>query len=251
LIKIKNKGEIAKMKAAGKVLARIFGLLEEKIAPGVSTMELNELVEETIRAAGMSPTFKGYGGFPAAACVSVGEEVVHGIPDSGRLLTPGEIVSVDIGATNDGYVADACRTFFVGSESEIAADARRLALVAERCFFAGLKHCHAGEKIGDISAAIQKVAEAAGFGVIREFVGHGIGSDMHEDPKIPNYGMAGTGPKLLPGMALAIEPMITMGGYEIEILGDGWTAVTKDGSLAAHYENTVIITDGEPVIITA
>ncbi|MDD4390926.1 MAG: type I methionyl aminopeptidase [Eubacteriales bacterium] len=247
MIIIKSQDEIEIMRESGKVTGLILKELEKIIAPGISTMDINGFVEETILKHKMIPTFKGYGGYPAAACVSVNEVVVHGIPSKEKILKQGDIVSVDVGSTYKGYVSDAARTYPVG---EISSEAERLIRVTRESFFEGLKFCRAGYRLSDISHAIQKKAESEGFGVIRDFVGHGVGREMHEDPQIPNYGKPGRGPRLLQGMVLAIEPMITQGSYEIEVLLDNWTAVTCDGKLAAHYENTVVITDGEPELLT-
>jgi methionyl aminopeptidase len=190
---------------------------------------------------------KGYCGYPASICVSINDEVVHGIPSEDRILQDGDIVSVDLVVENKGYMADAARTYGVGNISE---EARHLIETAERAFFEGIKYAKEGCRLSDISHAIQSVVEGEGFGVIRDFVGHGIGRELHEDPQIPNYGKPGRGPRLAKGMVLAIEPMISQGTYEVEVLLDNWTAVTADGKLAAHYENTVVITDGEPELLT-
>lgn len=235
------------MRESGKVTGQILRDLEEFIKPGISTKDIDRFVEETIRAHGMIPTFKGYGGFPASACVSINDEVVHGIPSKKRKLKEGDIVSVDIGATHKGYVSDAARTYGVG---KIDAEAQRLIDATRDSFFEGLKFCKPGCRLSDVSHAIQLKAESEGFGVIRDYVGHGIGSEMHEEPQIPNFGKAGRGPRLAKGMCLAIEPMITQGSYEVDVLLDNWTVVTLDGKLAAHYENTVVITDGEPELLT-
>ena len=235
------------MREPGKVTGKILRELEDFIKPGISTMDIDKFVEDTIRAHGMIPAFKGYGGFPGSACVSVNEEVVHGIPSKKRILREGDIVSVDIGCIYKGYNSDAARTYGVGKISE---EAQRLIDAARESFFEGLKFCKVGYRLSDVSHAIQKRVEEDGFGVIRDFVGHGIGRELHEDPQIPNYGKPGRGPRLAPGMVLAIEPMISEGTYEVEVLLDNWTAVTADGKLAAHYENTVVITDGEPELLT-
>lgn len=247
MIMIKSDEEIELMRTSGKVTGTILHELTDFIRPGLSTLDIDRFVEERIRLHGMIPTFLGYGGFPASACVSVNEEVVHGIPEKGRILQEGDIVSVDIGATYKGYVSDAARTYAVG---EISDEARRLIEVTEASFFEGIQYARVGHRLSDISHAVQEVAEAAGFGVIRDYVGHGVGHDMHEDPPIPNYGKAGKGPRLVKGMALAIEPMIVQGSYECETLLNNWTVVTADRKLAAHYENTVVITDGEPELLT-
>ena len=235
------------MREPGKVTGKILKELEDFIKPGISTMDIDKFVEDTIRAHGMIPAFKGYGGFPGSACVSVNEEVVHGIPSKTRILNEGDIVSVDIGCIYKGYNSDAARTYGVGKISD---EAQRLIDAARESFFEGLKFCKVGYRLSDVSHAIQKRVEEDGFGVIRDFVGHGIGRDLHEDPQIPNYGKPGRGPRLAKGMVLAIEPMISQGSYEVDVLLDNWTAVTIDGKLAAHYENTVVITDGEPELLT-
>lgn len=247
MIIIKSQDEIEIMRQSGRVTAQILEELTEFIKPGISTMDINSFVEKTILQNKMIPTFKGYGGFPAAACVSVNEVVVHGIPAKDRILKEGDIVSVDVGSTWKGYVSDAARTYGVG---EISEDAARLIRTAEKSFFAGLNYCRVGYRLSDISNAIQQEVEKEGFGVIRDFVGHGVGRAMHEEPQIPNYGKPGRGPRLAAGMVFAIEPMITQGSYEVDVLTDNWTVVTIDGKLAAHYENTVVITDGEPELLT-
>ena len=247
MIIIKAEEEIDLMRTSGKVTAYILKELENFIKPGMSTADIDRFVEETIVGNGMIPTFKGYGGFPASACVSVNEEVVHGSPSRKRIIREGDIVSVDVGATYKGYVSDAARTYAVGSISE---EAQRLIDVTRDSFFEGLKYCKVGYRLSDISHAIQKRAEGAGFSVIRDFVGHGVGQNMHEEPQIPNYGRPGRGPRLTPGMVFAIEPMICEGDYDVETLSNNWTVVTLDGKLAAHYENTVVITDGEPELLT-
>lgn len=247
MIIIKSDQEIDLMRESGKVTGFILKELENFIKPGISTADIDHLVESIIRKNGMVPTFKGYGGFPASACVSINEEVVHGIPDKKRILQEGDIVSVDVGSTYRGYVSDAARTYPVGKVSEIAV---KLMNATRDSFFAGLEFCKVGFRLSDISHAIQEKAEGEGFSVIRDFVGHGVGRNMHEDPQIPNYGKAGRGPRLAKGMVLAIEPMICEGTYDVETLSNDWTVVTLDGKLSAHYENTVVITDGEPELLT-
>lgn len=247
MIIIKSDQEIDIMRTAGKVTAQILRDLEDFIKPGISTMDIDRFVEDMIRKNEMTPSFKGLYDFPASACISVNKEVVHGIPSKKRKLKEGDIVSVDTGATYKGYVSDAARTYAVGT---IAPEAQRLIDVTRDSFFEGLKFCKVGYRLSDISHAIQVKAESEGFGVIRDFVGHGVGRDMHEEPQIPNFGAPGRGPRLAKGMVFAIEPMITQGHYEVETLLDNWTVVTLDGKLAAHYENTVVITDGEPELLT-
>ena len=247
MIIIKSDSEIDLMRESGRVTGFILRELETFIKPGLSTADVDRFVEKTIRDAGMIPTFKGYGGFPASACVSVNEEVVHGIPNKKRILREGDIVSVDVGSTYKGYVSDAARTYPVGNVSDVA---RHLMDATRDSFFAGLEFCRVGYRLSDISHAIQVSAESEGFGVLRDYVGHGVGQKMHEDPQIPNYGKAGRGPRLAVGMVFAIEPMITEKSYETRVLSNDWTVVTIDGGLAAHYENTVVITDGEPELLT-
>ena len=247
MIIIKSDSEIELMRESGKVTGYILKELENVIKPGLSTADINHFVEKTIRDAGMIPTFLGYGGFPASACVSVNEEVVHGIPDKKRILREGDIVSVDVGSTHKGYVSDAARTYPVGEVSETA---KHLIEATRDSFFAGLEFCKVGCRLSDISHAIQVSAEGEGFSVIRDYVGHGVGQQMHEDPQIPNFGKAGRGPRLAKGMVFAIEPMICEGPYNVRTLSNDWTVVTLDGKLSAHYENTVVITDGEPELLT-
>jgi methionyl aminopeptidase len=239
VIYLKSNHEIDIVRQNGAILAETFERLNDFIKPGVTTAEINRLVEETIAKHGATPSFLGYRGFPTAACVSVNEVVVHGIPSS-RKLVEGDIVSVDIGAFRDGFHADAARTYPVGA---VSPDAAKLIKAAEDAFFSGCAKAVVGGRVSDISHAVQLSAEAAGFGVVRDMLGHGIGRSLHEDPPIPNYGPAGKGPKLRHGMLIAIEPMITMGDYRIVTSKlDGWTCSTKDGKLASHYENTVAIT---------
>ena len=247
MIIIKSDQEIDLMRESGKVTGFILKELENFIRPGISTADIDKFVEDTIRKNGMIPSFKGYGGFPASACVSINDEVVHGIPDKKRILKDGDIVSVDVGSTYKGYVSDAARTYPVRTISDIA---QKLIDATRDSFFAGLEYCKVGYRLSDISHAIQEKAEGEGFSVIRDFVGHGVGQNMHEDPQIPNYGKAGRGPRLAKGMVFAIEPMICEGGYDVETLLNNWTVVTVDGKLSAHYENTVVITDGEPELLT-
>ena len=248
MIIIKSKQELDLMREAGKVCGQILRDLKDLIKPGISTLEIDRFVEKTVREHGMTAAEKGYCGYPASVCVSINDEVVHGIPSKKRHLKEGDIVSCDLVVEYKGYMADAARTYPVG---QVSPEAAHLIETAERAFFNGIAFAKPGYRLQDISHAIQQTVEGEGFGVIRDFVGHGIGSEMHEDPQIPNVGKAGKGPRLQPGMTLAIEPMITQGTWEVDILEDDWTAVTLDGGLAAHYENTVVITDGEPELLTS
>ncbi|MDY2959400.1 MAG: type I methionyl aminopeptidase [Hornefia sp.] len=247
MIVIKSSQEIELMRKAGKVNAEIFEGLRTFVKPGITTLDIDKYVEEVIKKRGMIAAEKGYCGFPASVCTSVNDEVVHGIPSKDRVLLDGDIVSVDLVVQYQGYMADSCRTFGVGS---ISGQAQKLIDTAEKSFFEGIKYAKEGYRLFDISHRIQQVVEGEGFGVIRDYTGHGIGTEMHEDPAIPNYGKAGKGPRLQKGMTLAIEPMIVEHSYETETLLNNWTVVTEDGGLAAHYENTLAITDGEPDILT-
>ncbi|MGI6737356.1 MAG: type I methionyl aminopeptidase [Anaerovoracaceae bacterium] len=247
MISIKGEYELQLMRQSGRVTGRILRDLKGLIRPGITTWDIDHYVDEAIRAQGMTPTFKGYQGYPASACTSVNDEIVHGIPSRRRVLQEGDIVSVDIGSTWHGYVSDAARTYAVGRIDEAA---RSLIESARRAFFCGLTECRPRHRVSDISHAIQESVEGDGCGVVRELVGHGVGSRMHEEPQIPNYGRPGRGPRIAKGMVFAIEPMITAGSPQIRQLDDGWTIVTADGSLAAHYENTVVITDDEPELLT-
>lgn len=234
------------MREAGRVSALALRLAGEAAVVGVTTAELDRIAEDAIRREGGIPAFKGYNGFPATLCTSVNEQVVHGIPGS-RKLRDGDILSIDVGAIIDGYYGDNARTFAVGA---VAARTLHLMDVTRRSLESGIAQCRVGMRLYDVSAAVQRVAESAGFGIVREYVGHGIGRHMHEEPQVPNYGPAGKGPTLQPGMVLAIEPMINEGGAEVRQLDDGWTVVTSDGKPSAHYEHTVAITEEGPVILT-
>lgn len=245
-ITIKTEEQIEKMRVAGQILARLDEILRAEIKPGVSTKHLDAIAEEYIRSQGAVPSFKGYSGFPASICASINEEVVHGIP-SHRTLRDGDIISIDMGSYINGYHGDCARTYGVG---EISEKDKKLIEITRQSFFEGIKYARAGCHLHEIGAAVQKYVEANGFGVVRDYVDHGIGRNMHEDPAIPNYRQIGRGPKLLKGMVLAVEPMVTTGSYDVRVLDDGWTAVTADGLNAAHYENTLVITDGEPEILT-
>ena len=239
-VSIKSKREIELMKESCRLLSLVHKAMEEAIKPGMSTLDIDRLGEKMIRDLGCIPNFKNYHGYPASICVSVKDEVVHGIPSKHRILKEGDIVSLDAGLIYKGYHSDAARTHIVGTASE---EATKLVEVTKQCFFEGIKFAKPGNHLHDISNAIGAYAEKFGYGVVRDLVGHGIGSHLHEDPPIPNYITKSRGPKLLPGMTLAIEPMINAGTYKVSWLDDDWTVVTRDGKLSAHYENTVLITE--------
>lgn len=245
-MKVKSDTELEYMRSAGKVVADTLAMIEKVIKPGITTGEIDKFAEEFIRSQGAIPSFKGYGGFPASLCTSINDVVIHGIPGN-RVLVEGDIISVDCGAILNGYHGDAARTFPVGC---ISKEAQHLIDVTKESFFKGIEKAVVGNRLTDISAAIQKHAESHGYSVVRDFVGHGIGTSMHEEPQVPNYGTAGRGPKLVHGVVLAIEPMINMGNYKVKIKPDGWTVVTIDGKLSAHYENTIAITNSGVEILT-
>lgn len=243
---LKSPAEIEVMREAGRITASALRVVGEAVVPGVTTAQLDEIAAEHIRKEGGKPAFLGYRGFPATLCVSVNDEVVHGIPGK-RRLREGDIVSVDCGVIVDGYYGDAAMTFPVGHVSD---EARRLMDVTREALDAAIARCRPGMRLGDVGNAVQTVVERAGFSVVREYVGHGIGRSMHEEPQVPNFGRAGTGVTLKPGTVLAIEPMVNAGGYAVRSLDDGWTVVTADGSLSAHFEHTVAITEDGPSILT-
>jgi len=247
MITLKSAHEIDLMRRAGKITAAARALAGEMVRPGVTTREIDSAVEHFIRQQGAVPSFLNYNGFPASACISINDEVIHGIPGD-RVLQDGDIVSVDVGAYVDGFHGDCAATFACGT---ISPEAQRLIDVTRQSFFEGIRFAKEGYRLYDISAAIQEYVESNGFSIVREFVGHGIGAHLHEDPAVPNYGRKGRGPRLLRGMTLAIEPMVNTGKADIWQLSDGWTVKTQDGKYAAHYENTILITDGEPEILTA
>lgn len=246
-VKIKTPHEIELMREAGRILALVHENLAKEIKPGMSTLDIDRLGEEMIRSFGCIPSFKNYCGYPASICVSVNEEVVHGIPNAGRILQEGDIVSLDAGVIYKGYHSDAARTVGVG---EISEEARLLIERTRMSFFEGMKMATAGNHLHDISNNIAAYAEKFGYGVVRDLVGHGIGTHLHEDPEIPNFRKRNRGPKLRAGMTLAVEPMINAGGHEVLWLDDDWTVITEDLSLSAHYENTILITDGKPELLT-
>ena len=246
MITIKSLREIERMREAGRIAAGARTAARLALRPGITTGEVDRVVHEYILSHSAVPTFLGYGGFPGSACVSVNNEVIHGIPGK-RVIRDGDIVSIDVGATYKGYVGDCAGTFPVGT---VSSEALKLIRITRESFFEGIKFARVGYRLSDISSAIQQYVEKNGCGVVRDYVGHGIGSELHEDPQVPNYGRPGRGPKLVAGMTLAIEPMVNAGGAAIRNLPDGWTVKTLDGSLSAHYENTILITDGEPELLT-
>lgn len=247
MITLKSSHEIDLMRRAGKITAAARALAGEMVRPGVTTQEINSEVERFIRKQGAVPSFLHYQGYPASACISVNDEVIHGIPGK-RVLQEGDIVSVDVGAYIGGFHGDCAATFACG---KISPEAQDLINVTRESFFLGIAQAKEGNRIGDISAAVQAYVEARGYSIVREYVGHGVGAQMHESPEIPNYGVSGRGPRILRGMTLAIEPMVNAGGAGVYQMSDGWTVRTADGKNAAHYENTILITDGEPEILTA
>jgi len=245
-IPIKNDSQIAKMREAGTVVAEVLALLESSVVPGISTRDLDRIAAEHIHKRGAKSAFKGYFGYPGEICASVNNEVIHGIPGIKKLKV-GDIISIDVGVVLDGFYADAARTFPVG---EISPEAQHLIDVTRESFYRAIEFAREGCHLFDISQATQEYVETHGYNVIRDFVGHGIGQELHEEPQIPLYKQKMRGPRLCKGMTLAIEPMVNQGGFEVQVLEDRWTVVTKDGSLSAHYENTVLVTDGEPEILT-
>ena len=246
MIVIKNERELSAMRQACKITAAARALAGEMVRPGVSTKQIDRAVHDFIVAQGAKPSFLGYHGYPASVCISVNNTVIHGIP-GGYVLQEGDIVSIDVGAYYEGFHGDCAATFPCGA---ISTQAQKLIDVTKQSFFEGIRFATRGHRVSDISHAIQTYVESNGFSVVRSFVGHGVGAQLHEEPEVPNFGAPGRGPRLLPGMTLAIEPMVNVGTHEVRILRDGWTVVTTDGELSAHYENTVLITDGEPEILT-
>ena len=246
-VSIKSAREIAMMREAGRILAKVHDELGKVICPGITTYEIDQLGEKLIRENGCIPNFLHYNGYPASVCISVNQEVVHGIPNKSRVLKEGDIVSLDAGIIYKGYHSDAARTHAVGT---ISAEAQKLIDVTRQSFFEGIKLAKEGNHLHDISNAIDAYVSQFGYGIVKDLVGHGIGTQLHEDPQIPNFAQKRRGVRLQAGMTLAIEPMINAGGWEVNFLQDGWTVVTRDGSLSAHYENTILVTDGEPEILT-
>jgi len=248
VIVCRSAAELEQMREAGRLVGEVLTELSAVVAPGVSTADLDALAEKRIRQAGATPAFKGYHGYPATICASVNDEVIHGIPSSKRVLSDGDVISIDVGAALNGYYGDSAVTLPVGKISEAAATLLR---VTEESLFKAIDAARPGNRVSDVGHAVQAHVEAFGFSVVREFVGHGIGQKMHEEPQVPNYGQPGHGPRLAEGMVLAIEPMVNAGAPAVKVLADGWTAVTRDGSLSAHFEHTVAVTAGEPWILTA
>jgi methionyl aminopeptidase len=246
-IMIKTPQEIEKMRISGKALRQVHDAIAPHVVPGASTMDLEEIAVKKIAELGALAAFKGYHGYPAALCTSVNDEVVHGMPNAKRILAEGDILSIDCGVIIDGFYSDAAVTYAVG---EVSVETRKLLNVTLASLEQAIQQCQVGGRLGDISSAVQELCEAEGFGVVREFVGHGIGRAMHEDPQVPNFGDPGKGPRLKAGMVFAIEPMINAGGPEVHVLKDGWTAVTNDGSYSAHFEHTVAITKDGPQVLT-
>lgn len=248
MIIIRSRYEIEKIHYSCRIVAEILRVLGEKITPGMTTLELEQEAEALIRKKRVKPAFKGYHGYPACLCTSINEEVVHGIPSAGRVLKEGDIIGVDLGVLADGYYGDAARTFPVG---RISGKAAKLLDVTEKALYRGISVALAGNRLSDISHSIQSFAESNGYSVVRDFVGHGIGTRLHEEPQVPNFGAPGQGPKLKAGMVLALEPMINLGRYEVEVKDDKWTAVTADSALSAHFEHTIAIGEDGPVILTS
>ena len=248
MIVCRSAAELDQMRQAGRLVGEVLAELAAAVAPGVTTADLDALAEKRIAQAGATPAFKGYHGYPGTICASINEEVIHGIPSGRRILREGDIISIDVGASLDGYFGDSAVTLPVGQVSEHAA---KLLRVTEEALYKAIERARPGNRISDIGHAVQQHVEAYGCSVVREFVGHGIGQRMHEEPQVPNYGEPGRGPRLTEGMVLAIEPMVNAGKPSVKVLGDGWTAVTRDGSLSAHFEHTVAIRAGEPWVLTA
>ena len=246
MISLKSPREIEAMRRAGRITAQARALAGSMVAPGVTTLEIDKAVRRFIESQGAKPSFLGYSGFPGSACISVNEEVIHGIPGS-RKLREGDIVSIDVGAFIGGFHGDCAATYPCG---EISAEAKRLIEITQQSFWEGIKYARQGCRVSDISHAVQQYVEANGCSVVRDFIGHGVGAKLHEAPEVPNFGPAGHGPRLLPGMTLAVEPMVNAGDWRVKVLKDGWTTVSLDGSLTAHYENTILITEDGPEVLT-
>ena len=247
MIIIKNSEQIALMKKAGRITAEALLLARDVIRPGISTKEIDRKIHDFILRNDATPSFLGYGGFPGSACISINDQVIHGIPSDKVIIKEGDIVKIDVGARYRGYNGDSARTFAVGKVSD---EALRLIKVTEMSFYEAMKVARNGNRVGDIGFAVENFVISNGFSVVRDFVGHGVGADLHEEPEVPNFGRAGRGARLYSGMTLAIEPMVNVGVPNVKVLKDGWTVVTSDGKLSAHYENSIAITDGDPIILT-
>lgn len=246
MITVKSASEISKMQAAGKIAGAALKLAGEKIHAGMTTKELDKIIHDYIVSQGAKPSFLGYGGFPGSACISINDEVIHGIPGERKILD-GDIVSVDVGAYKDGYHGDTCATFAVG---EISEEARNLLEVTEASLYKGIEMARVGNRLGDVSHAIEEYISQKGYAIVKQYVGHGVGSKLHEEPEVPNFGKAGHGLRLIAGMTIAIEPMINIKGEGVHVLANNWTVVTNSGSLSAHFEHTIAITSGDPLILT-
>ena len=247
MIIIKNSEQLKLMREAGRITAEALMVAKEAVRPGISTKELDAKIRRHIENSGATPTFLGYSGFPGSACISINDEVIHGIPSAKRILCEGDIVKIDVGARFRGYNGDSARTFPVGKVSD---EALRLISVTERSFYEAMKVAKAGYRVGDVGSAVENFVISNGFSVVKTYTGHGVGAELHEEPEIPNYGRAGRGARLYSGMTLAIEPMVNAGGENVRVLKDGWTVVTNDGKLSAHYENSIAVTEGDPIILT-
>ena len=247
MVIIKNSEQLMLMKQAGRITAEALLVARDAIRPGVSTKEVDTKIRRYIEKCGATPSFLGYGGFPGSACISINNEVIHGIPSNKTIIKDGDIVKVDVGARYRGYNGDSARTFPVGKVSE---EALKLISVTEGSFYEAMKFAKAGNRIGDIGFAVESFVISNGFSVVRDYVGHGVGKDLHEEPEVPNFGKAGRGARLYPGMTLAIEPMVNIGAHGVKVLGDRWTVKTLDGSLSAHYENSIAVTEQDPIVLT-
>ena len=247
MIVIKNSEQLTLMKKAGRITAEALLLARDIVRPGISTKEIDTKMHDFIVRSGATPSFLGYGGFPGSACISINNEVIHGIPSDRRVLSDGDIVKIDVGARYRGYNGDSARTFPVGKVSD---EALRLISVTEQSFYEAMKFARAGYRVGDIGSAIESFVISNGFSIVRDYVGHGVGAELHEEPSVPNYGRAGRGARLYPGMTLAIEPMVNAGTEQVRVQKDGWTVTTLDGKLSAHYENSIAIPDGDPILLT-
>lgn len=248
MITIKSQREIDLMRKAGALAAQLLVVAEKALEPGITTKHLDTVIHKFISSHGATPSFLGYGGFPASACISINDEVIHGIPSERRIINDGDLVSIDVGVLLNGYHSDTARTFLVGNCSD---EAKKLVEVTKECFYRGIANATAGKRIGDIGSAIEDYAISNGFSVVYDYIGHGVGTHLHEDPDVPNYGSPGRGIRLRSGMTIAVEPMVNAGASEVRVLSNEWTVVTTDGRLSAHYENTIAITDNEPLILTS